>query len=324
MEHYHDGQALGQGAFGLAKLVVHKRTKRKDVVKEIMVAHLPRDEKIKAQAEAHQLKKLSHSNIVSYHDSFQENSNLYIVMGYADGGDLSDKITQVKASPSGCFEEDEVMAIFVQICLALKYVHAHKVLHRDFKTQNIFLTRAGIVKLGDFGVAKVLESTMAQAQTQIGTPYYLSPEICRGEKYERKSDIWSLGCVLYEMLAMQAPFKAPNLPVLIKQIVSASPAPLKSKYSSEARNLAFTLLTKQPEMRPSASQILKAAFCKRHTKSLLTMLEQVHGHTLKQTRHDEPRQEQPGKGCGHGQESCLRRRELPRWSALLPPRVVSH
>ena len=133
-------------------------------------------------------------------------------MGYADGGDLSDKIKEKKASTAGCFSEDEVMAIFVQICLALKYVHARKVLHRDLKAQNVFLTQAGIVKLGDFGVAKVLESTFAQAKTQIGTPFYLSPEICKGESYERKSDIWSLGVILYEMLAMKVPFQAPNLP----------------------------------------------------------------------------------------------------------------
>lgn len=80
-----------------------------------------------------------------------------------------------------------------QICLALKHVHDHNILHRDLKSQNIFLTQKGIVKLGDFGIAKVLDATEGQAQTQIGTPYYLSPEICESKPYGRKSDVWSLG-----------------------------------------------------------------------------------------------------------------------------------
>jgi len=107
--------------------------------------------------------------------------------------------------------EDEVLDIFTQICLALKHTHDKKILHRDLKSQNIFLTKRGIVKLGDFGIARVLSHTKSAAKTVVGTPYYLSPEIIRSEPYNFKSDIWSLGVLLYEMAALQPPFNAQSL-----------------------------------------------------------------------------------------------------------------
>jgi NIMA (never in mitosis gene a)-related kinase len=280
MENYKVIKVLGQGSFGKALLVCDKRNKkRKFVVKEVVIGHLSAVDKAKAEAEADVLKQMKHSNIISYVESFLEKSNLYIVMDFADGGDLSDKIKEKKKSGLGRFSEDEVMAIFVQLCLALKHIHQKKVLHRDIKSQNVFMTQTGIVKLGDFGVAKVLENTMAKAQTQIGTPFYLSPEICRGESYEHKSDIWSLGCLLYEMIAMKVPFAGSNLPALIRQITSAAPPNLKGNYSSDLKNLAFDLLNKRPQARPSIKEILTMPFVKNHTKRLLSLLQRQQSQT---------------------------------------------
>lgn len=128
------------------------------------------------------------------------------------------------------------MRIFVQICLALKHVHNNNILHRDLKSQNIFLTSKAIVKLGDFGIAKVLDATDDQAKTQIGTPYYLSPEICESKPYGRASDVWSLGVVLFELAALEMPFQAPSLPMLVQRICYSEPpysaAKLDSLYSS--------------------------------------------------------------------------------------------
>ncbi|XP_022786792.1 serine/threonine-protein kinase Nek5-like [Stylophora pistillata] len=115
--------------------------------------------------------------------------------------------------------EDQVLDYFVQICLGLKHVHDRKILHRDLKSQNIFLTKNGIVKLGDFGIARVLHSTMELARTCIGTPYYLSPEICENKPYNNKSDIWSLGCVLYELLTLKHAFEAGNMKNLVLKII---------------------------------------------------------------------------------------------------------
>lgn len=198
-------KTLGQGSFGKALLVkLRKRGSSSShgsqsyfVMKEIQIGHLSKKEKEASIAEATVLASMHHSNICSYVESFlnpPKNNILYIVMDYADGGDLSGAISRRKKARRP-FSEEEVMNMFVQICLALKHVHSRKILHRDLKSQNIFLTKKGVVKLGDFGIAKVLDSTGDVARTQIGTPYYLSPEICEDKPYGKKSDVWSLGCV---------------------------------------------------------------------------------------------------------------------------------
>ena len=137
-------------------------------------------------------------------------NKLCIVMEFADGGDLQSKIKELKDSKSR-FSEDEILNIFTQIWLAIKHLHDRKILHRDLKSQNIFLTKNGIVKLGDFGIAKVLSHTKENVQTIVGTPYYLSPEIVENNPLNYKSDIWSLGILLYEMCALQPPFNGTSL-----------------------------------------------------------------------------------------------------------------
>lgn len=92
---------------------------------------------------------------------------------------------------------------FVQICLGLNYIHSKRILHRDLKASNIFVTQTYCLKIGDFGIAKTLEGTLEAALTIVGTPYYMSPELCLSKPYTLKSDIWSLGCLLYEMAALK-------------------------------------------------------------------------------------------------------------------------
>jgi|EP01049_Picozoa_sp_SAG25_P007204 NIMA (never in mitosis gene a)-related kinase len=127
---------------------------------------------------------------------------------------------------------------FVQICLAMKHVHDRKVLHRDIKTQNIFLTQGGtVIKVGDFGISKVLKDTDQKAKTQVGTPYYLSPEICLDKAYNHKSDIWSLGCVLYELATLRHAFDAGNMHALVLKIMKGKYPPPPTIYSAELRAL---------------------------------------------------------------------------------------
>lgn len=117
------------------------------------------------------------------------------------------------------FTEDQVLNYFTQICLALKHCHDRKILHRDLKSQNIFLTKKNIVKLGDFGIARVLSNTRSKAKTVVGTPYYLSPEIIESMPYSFKSDVWSLGVLLYEICALCPPFNATSLHQLAQRII---------------------------------------------------------------------------------------------------------
>jgi hypothetical protein len=176
-------------------------------------------------------------------------------MEYADGGDLSAAVKKRKSERSQ-YSEIEAMRIFVQCCHALRRVHAQHVMHRDLKSQNIFLTKTGAVKLGDFGIAKVLEHTKAEAQTMIGTPLFLAPEVCENDRYTLKADIWSLGVVFYELLALDLPFRGENLPVLIMKIVNSEPRPLSDCYSPQLRTLIAALLEKRPAKRPTIDEII--------------------------------------------------------------------
>jgi len=134
-------------------------------------------------------------------------------------------------------EEDEILSCFSQICLAIKHLHDRKILHRDLKSQNIFLTKSGIVKLGDFGISKVLSHTKENVQTIVGTPYYLSPEIVENKPYNNKSDIWSLGILLYEMCCLEPPFNGTSLTMLAMRIVKANYKDIPKRYSPKISNL---------------------------------------------------------------------------------------
>ena len=263
---------LGKGSYGAAILVcLRGDEKKKFVVKEIVVGHLKESEQRAARKEAEVLSQMQHSNITMYIESFVEGSKLYIVMEFADGGDLSQAIANRKKTDR-YWKENELMRILVQICLALKHVHDQNILHRDLKSQNIFLTNKGIVKLGDFGIAKVLDATDDQAKTQIGTPYYLSPEICESSPYGRSSDVWSLGVVTFELMALELPFQANSLPALISRIISLPPNWQRAPrhFSKSLFDLTTSMLHKKPGSRPTLKQVVSTDFLKAHISKLLS------------------------------------------------------
>ena len=147
-------------------------------MKIIDVSKMDRKQREDAINEVHVLKAMRHPYIVTYKESFMDKRCLCIVMDYADGGDLYTKIANQKKIGKVCYTEDQILDWFVQMALAMKHIHDRKILHRDLKTQNIFTSKEGFIKIGDFGIARVLQHTYDCAQTAIGTPYYLSPEIC--------------------------------------------------------------------------------------------------------------------------------------------------
>lgn len=173
-DEFEELKEIGRGNFGSAYLVCSKKDEVKYVAKKIILGQLPENEQQNALLEVNLLRYLDHPNIVEYKASFVEEGVLIIVMEYCDVGDLSYFIRKKKGE---YFTEDEIMNWFIQISMALDYIHGRKVLHRDIKASNIFLTGNNTVKLGDFGISRVLENTCDQAQTCVGTPYYMSPEV---------------------------------------------------------------------------------------------------------------------------------------------------
>ena len=162
------------------------------------------------------------------------------------------------------FEETEIMNWFVQLCLAMDNIHSRKILHRDIKAQNIFLTKSNTVKLGDFGISKVLENTVAMASTVQGTPYYMSPEVCQNKPYTYQSDIWALGCILYELCSLKHAFHSENLLGLVYKIVQETHSPIPDSYTKELQELIDLLLVKDPIQRPRVIDIIRRPFVKEH------------------------------------------------------------
>ncbi|KAK3522626.1 hypothetical protein QTP86_028197 [Hemibagrus guttatus] len=266
MDKYEKVKKIGEGSFGKAILVKSREDGHQYVIKEIGISRMSNKERQESRKEVAVLANMSHPNIVQYKESFEENGCLYIVMDYCEGGDLFKKINNQK----GLFPEEQILDWFVQICLALKHVHDRKILHRDIKSQNIFLTKDGTIQLGDFGIARVLNSTVELARTCIGTPYYLSPEICENKPYNNKSDIWALGCVLYEMCTLKHAFEAGNMKNLVLNIIRGSYPPVSVHYSQDLRTLLGQLFKRNPRERPSVSAILDKPFLARRIQKFLS------------------------------------------------------
>lgn len=255
---YRQVKKIGEGSFGAAILVQHEQAKADDkvIAKIVDISRASKQERDDAVKESKVLAALKHPYVVRYRESFHEDGYLCIVMDYCEGGDLSEAVKKARKSGKS-FPQEQVLRWFTQAALALKYIHDKHILHRDLKSGNFFISKSGNIKIGDFGIAKVLECTAACAQTQIGTPYYLSPEICQGKAYSWGSDIWSMGCILYEMCSKKVPFDAPDLKSLIKKITNGPTPELPAEYSASLRSLLQELLNRDPTKRPQATEILK-------------------------------------------------------------------
>ena len=264
-------QSLGEGSFGKAFLCQKESDNSFCVIKQIIVQDMNQKEKDDVLNEANILSKLDHQNIIKFYDLFESKKpkhSINIVTEYADGGDLSEKIKERK-NKNNNFSESEILDYFTQICLAIKHIHEKKIIHRDLKSGNIFLMKTGLVKLGDFGISKKFMKTMEKAKTMVGTPYYLSPEIISGNPYDAKSDIWSLGVLLYEMMTFKMPFNANNFSMLVAKIQRGNYIPPPSIYTKDLRELVSKCLTLEPERRPSIQEIIRMPIIQNRIKSFL-------------------------------------------------------
>ncbi|XP_033102475.1 serine/threonine-protein kinase Nek9-like isoform X2 [Anneissia japonica] len=248
-------RVLGRGAFGEA--VLYRKTEDNCLVvwKEVNLKRCPLKERHGAQNEIDILSMLNHANIITYYNHFLDEDTLFIEMEYANGGTLYEKINKQNGQ---LLAEELVIWYFFQLSSALCHLHEYAILHRDIKTLNIFLTKSGLIKLGDFGISKLLDTENEMAESVVGTPYYMSPELCKGQQYNAKSDIWAMGCVLYELLTLKKTFDASNALKLVWGIVKndVNIEEISSEYTDTMKTLVSKLLEKEPEKRPSAEEIL--------------------------------------------------------------------
>ena len=248
-------ERLGVGSYGTVYKAKKRNSNQYYVIKQISLLGLKEEEKNEYKLEASLLSSIDSNYVVKYYDSFEEKNYLNIVMEYCDGGDLYQYIEEKKKSKH-LLQENQIWELFIKMIIGLSAMHKKKILHRDLKSQNIFLTKKLEVKIGDLGVAKKLIQTNF-AKTFIGTPYYLSPEICSEKPYNDKSDIWAIGCILYELCTFKRPFNAKSQGALILKILNNTPEKINSVYSTDLQNMIYLLLNKDYLHRPGCSDILK-------------------------------------------------------------------
>lgn len=254
---------IGTGAFS----VVYKAQRISDgmlyAIKKVQIQKLNEKEKENALDEIRILASVKHPNVISYKEAFFDKNDqcLCLIMEYANSGDLSQNIkSYVKKRTK--ISEKNIWSIFVQITQGLKALHDLGVFHRDIKSANIFLKKDGSAKLGDMNVSKVSKDGFLKTQT--GTPYYASPEVWKEKKYTNKSDIWSLGCVLYESITLKTPFDGNNMNELFENVITGQINPIPKLYSRDLVSLLKLLIKINPSERPSCDEILNLEIVKRH------------------------------------------------------------
>ena len=267
---YEVKKKIGEGSYGVVYLIYSNITSMYYVQKKIDLKGMSKEEIKDTEKEVNLLKKLDHPNIIKLINGTKSKRYLELIMEYAEKGDLYNQLIK-QAKSNQYFPEKIIINWLVQICSALKYIHSKHIIHRDIKPQNIFLSKKGEIKLGDFGVSKTLNNTLEKAKTFVGTAYYLPPEIIDEKKYSYEADIWSLGVSFYQLMTFKMPFDGENVPAIIKKIALGSGYKKISKkyYSEELINLVYKMMSTKPKHRPKADDILKLEFIQDRIKNYL-------------------------------------------------------
>lgn len=247
---------IGEGSFSEVYQVFRKSDQAVYAMKKVKMQKLSSKEKENALNEVRILASINHPNVIGYKEAFFEDTTntLCVVMENADGGDMLGLINNKKKSKEN-FGEKMIWHYFIQIVRGLKALHDLKICHRDIKCANLFLTKEGVVKLGDLNVSKVAKRGMLRTQT--GTPYYACPEVWKDMPYDHRSDIWSLGCVLYEMITQQPPFRATTMKGLYTKVISGKYDPIPNHFSQDLKNMIKSCLQVRSSERADCDQILR-------------------------------------------------------------------
>jgi len=245
---------LGEGAWGYVHLVQHKDSGHKYALKTIPLTEMDEAERESAWLEVHFLKVLIGPTLIKSYQSYIDKDKIHIIMEYAEGGNLSDKIISAKLKKMW-FDTSSILDWISQVILGVQLMHSKRILHRDLKSQNLFLTKDGVLKIGDFGIAKELETIKKLTETNVGTPYFMSPEVVRGEPYGEKADVWAIGVILYEMTFLWKPFDGNSIQEVFDKIrddpIDLSIRPI----DTDIEMLLHTLLNKDPSKRPDINDI---------------------------------------------------------------------
>ena len=267
LDNFEKQKNLGQGAFGSVWLVKRKADKKLYAMKRINIANSSEEEKDAALNEIRLLASLHHINIIGYKEAFYDSpsNTLNIVMEYANGGDLYKRI-EINKQLHCLFREDFIWEWIFQLLYGVVYLHSHKIIHRDLKTANIFLMKNGILKIGDLNVSKLAQK--GYARTQTGTPLYLAPEVWDDLKYDDKCDVWSLGCIFYELCTLSPPFYGQNYRELRTNVKKGQYNPIPNDYSDDLKQIIDWMLVVNPNNRKSSKELLYSDIIKRKLKSL--------------------------------------------------------
>ena len=256
MENFKIINKIGEGAYSTVYTVRRIEDDQLYALKKVKIQSLSLKEKQNALNEVRILASVNSPFVISYKESFidEKDQTLCIVMEYADEGDLFQKITLCKKLHTN-FEENDAWKIFIQITKGLHDLHQYNILHRDLKSANVFLFHDGTAKLGDLNVSKIAARGLGCTQT--GTPYYASPEVWKDNPYNLKSDIWSLGCLCYEILMLKTPFRAETMEGLFRKVMKGKYPEISKKYSNKFDYVISWMLQLKPEERPTTEDILK-------------------------------------------------------------------
>ncbi|KRX08239.1 Protein kinase-like domain [Pseudocohnilembus persalinus] len=261
LQNYEVIQQIGKGSFGIVCKIKRKTDEKIMVWKELTYGKMSDREKQQLVSEVNIIRELKNPNIVRYYDRIidKKEQKIYIIMEYCEGGDMGVLLKKCKKEKD-YIAEDVIWKIFTQILTALNECHnrkSGKILHRDLKPANIFLDSQNNIKLGDFGLSKLMSDQSVFAYTHVGTPYYMSPEQINEAKYNEKSDIWSAGCLLYEMAALRPPFEATNHLSLAIKIKAGKFERLPMRYSEELQKLCQIMIQIDQNKRPNVEQLLQ-------------------------------------------------------------------